>query len=101
DPAPILHALMGDTSLAQQLTIAGVIATVDAVNGPATLERYPESVKQIAVADRLVLTKTDLLADPDDRNGVIGRLARLNGEASVIEASFGAIEPSRLFDAGA
>ena len=101
DPAPILHALMGDTSLAQRLAIAGVVTTVDAVNGTATLERYPESVKQVAVADRLVLTKIDLLAGPEDRSGIASRLSRLNGEASILEASFGAIEPARLFDTGA
>ena len=61
DPAPILHALMTDSGLAQRLALAGVVATVDAVNGLATLARQPESVKQVAVADRLLLTKTDLV----------------------------------------
>src|SRR5947209_7077941 len=61
DPAPILHALMGDDNLAERLTLAGVVTTVDAVNGAETLVRQRESVKQVAVADRLILTKTDLL----------------------------------------
>ena len=60
DPAPILHALMSDAGLSQRLALAGVVATVDAVNGLATLARQPESLKQVAVADRLILTKTDL-----------------------------------------
>src|SRR5262245_25051517 len=63
DPAPILHALMGDTAISRRLACAGVVTTVDAVNGLATLARQPESVKQVAVADRLILTKTDLVAE--------------------------------------
>jgi G3E family GTPase len=99
DPAPILHALMGDSALARRLAIAGVVTTVDAVNGPVTLERYPESVKQVAVADRLVLTKTDLLSGAQHPRDIVASLAHLNGAASVVEASFGAIDPARLFDA--
>jgi G3E family GTPase len=99
DPAPILHALMSDAGLSERLALAGVVTTVDAVNGFATLERQPESVKQVAVADRLILTKTDLLeggAEP-----LTARLAALNPSAMLIEASFGAIDPARLFDIGA
>ena len=98
DPAPILHALMGDTALAQRLSLAGVVTTVDAVNGAATLARQPESVKQAAVADRLVLTKTDLAeAEPD---ALVGRLAAINPTAKILAASFGAIDPDLLFDIG-
>jgi G3E family GTPase len=99
DPAPILHALMGDAGLARRLALAGVVATVDAVNGPATLARQPESLKQVAVADRLVLTKTDLLQGP--AGDIAGRLAAINPSAPVLTASFGAIEAERLFDMGA
>jgi G3E family GTPase len=79
DPAPILHALMSDGGLAARLTLAGVVATVDAVNGLATLERHPESVKQVAVADRL---------------------ATLNPSAIRLQASFGDVDPACLFDMG-
>lgn len=96
DPAPILHALMSDAGLAERLTLAGVVTTVDAVNGLATLERQPESVKQVAVADRLVLTKTDLV------NGVaealVARLTAFNPSATLVQASFGEADPARLFD---
>ena len=57
----------------ERLALAGVVTTVDAVNGLATLARQPESVKQVAVADRLILTKTDLL---DGRGGRPGRAPR-------------------------
>jgi G3E family GTPase len=97
DPAPILHAVMSDDALAERLVLAGVVTTVDAVHGAQTLERQPESVKQVAVADRLVLTKTDLLAETPA--ALAERLAALNPSAPVLPASFGDIDPARLFDA--
>jgi G3E family GTPase len=74
DPAPILHVLMSDRDLAQRLSLAGVVALVDAVNGLHTLSRQPESAKQVAIADRLVLTKTDL-AERCEVDGLAERLA--------------------------
>lgn len=61
DPAPILHTLIAEQELAGRYRIAGVVTTVDAVNGLATLERHAEAAKQVAVADRLIITKTDLV----------------------------------------
>ena len=60
DPAPILHALMTDPIFAARLALGSVVTTVDAVNGCATLEREPVSRKQVAVADRIVVSKLDL-----------------------------------------
>jgi G3E family GTPase len=99
DPAPILHALMTDEAVAARLALAGVVATVDAVNGAGTLERHPESAKQAAVADRLVLTKTDL-AEAAAPEPLLARLAALNPAAPVLRAAHGRIDPARLFDAG-
>jgi G3E family GTPase len=99
DPAPVLHALMSDAGLSERLSLAGVVTTVDAVNGLGTLDRQPESVKQVAVADRLILTKTDLSGSGID--ALTARLAALNPEAAMLRASFGDIDPSRLFDMGA
>src|SRR5579884_2684318 len=62
DPAPILHTLMTDALVEDRYLLDGVVATVDAVNGMATLDLQPEAVKQAAVADRLLLTKADLAA---------------------------------------
>ncbi|MCM0020880.1 MAG: GTP-binding protein, partial [Tagaea sp.] len=62
DPAPILHTLMDDPVLAAYYRLDGVVTTVDAVNAMDQLDREPESVKQIAVADRVLLTKTDIAA---------------------------------------
>jgi G3E family GTPase len=97
DPAPILHAVMSDDALAERLTLAGIVTTVDAVHGADTLEQQPESIKQVAVADRLVLTKTDLVEEQP--TAVLDRLAALNPSAPVLPACFGDIDPAHLFDA--
>ncbi len=60
DPAPILQTLLSEPSVVRRYTLTRVLTTVDAVNGEATLLRHAEAHKQIAVADRLLVTKTDL-----------------------------------------
>ena len=98
DPAPILQTLMTDTKIAGRLVVGGVVTTVDAVNGTKTLIREEISVKQVAVADRLVVTKTDL-AEPM-QPALIRRLEALNGTAPVLHARQGRIDPQCLFDGG-
>jgi G3E family GTPase len=98
DPAPILQTLMTDTTIAERLVLGGVVATIDAVNGVGTLAREAISVKQVAVADRLVVTKSDLL--DVERSTLLPRLAALNAGAPVLQAQHGVIDPQRLFDAG-
>jgi G3E family GTPase len=95
DPAPILHTLMTDASMADRLVLGGVVTTVDAVAGAGTLDREAISVKQVAVADRLVLTKSDLAAAQPD---LLRRLGQLNAAAPVLIADHGRIDPQRLFD---
>jgi len=99
DPAPILHTLMSDPYLMSRYRLDGVVATVDAVNGGGTLDRQFESVKQAAVADRIVLTKVDA-AEADTVNDLSRRLRDLNPAAPLHTAAHGEIEPSLLFNAG-
>jgi G3E family GTPase len=94
DPAPILQALMTDRDIAEALRLESVIATVDCAAGGATLDAHPESVKQAALADRIVLTKTDLA----DSTALAERLRRLNPAASQLTARHGAVDPGLLFD---
>src|ERR1700694_1836553 len=82
DPAPILHTLMTEPIVAARYMLDGVVTTVDAVNGAATLDRQPEAGKQARVADRLLLTKTDL-AEPAVRQAFEARLAALNPSAAI------------------
>jgi G3E family GTPase len=93
DPAPILQALMTDREIAQALRLESVIATVDCAAGGATLDAHPQSVKQAALADRIVLTKTDL-ADP---GALAERLRRINPSAPQLTALHGAVDANLLF----
>ena len=96
DPAPILHALMADPAVTAHYRMDHVITTVDAVNALGQLAGHYESAKQAAVADRLVLTKSDL-ASQTDIAAVTARLQALNGEAPIFRVVNGAIEPDALF----
>jgi G3E family GTPase len=98
DPAPILHALMTDRDLQGIYALDGVITTVDAILGIATLAQYEESRRQAAVADRIVLTKTDL--DGAQADALKKRLALINPGASIVDAARDVVTPSLLFDCG-
>lgn len=97
DPAPILHALMADGSVAVQFLIDTVLTLVDAAQGEAALDRHPEARRQAALADRLLLTKTDLAGDAA---GLQARLMGLNPSAPLLRAVRGAIDPAQLFQPG-
>src|SRR5271170_6920930 len=99
DPAPVLHALFSDPIVAERYMIDGVVTTVDAVNGAGTLDRQPEAVKQAAVADRLIVTKSDL-AEPAALAALEARLRALNPGAPLLHAAHGAINPAELFGLG-
>jgi G3E family GTPase len=87
DPAPVLQSLMAHPVLVQAFRLDGVITLVDAVNGSATLDKHVEAVKQAAVADRLVLTKTDLVEDSDKIAALRSRLHALNPSAAIVDVS--------------
>jgi G3E family GTPase len=104
DPAPVLHTLMVHPYLVMRYRLDGIVTVIDAVNGAATLEAHPEAVKQAAVADRLVLTKTDLVESrPDGRRNVDVlrlRLSSLNPAAPILDAAAGEATAARLLDCG-
>jgi G3E family GTPase len=102
DPAPVLHTTMAHPYLVMRHRLDGVIAVVDAVNGAATLEAHPEAVKQAAVADRIVLTKTDLVGDAHAGALAVlmARLRALNPAAPILDAAAGQAIAARLFDCG-
>jgi len=99
----VLHTAMLHPYLVMRYRLDGVITLIDAVNGLSTLDQHPEAVKQAAVADRLVLSKTDLLDTPERRDAAArlrARLKRLNPAAPVLEARSEEATPTRLFDCG-
>lgn len=99
DPAPIIHTLMTDPLLASRYRLDGIVATVDAVNGARTLDNHAEAVKQAAMADRLVLTKTDI-ADYSAVEMLHARLRQLNPAAPILRADQGRLDPAEILDAG-
>lgn len=99
DPAPILHTLMDDSLVRSNYSLDGVITAVDALFGAQELDEHIESVKQVAMADRLVLTKTDLVDAPRVAS-LRSRILKLNPGATVLIADCGRIEPNELLDLG-
>ena len=99
DPAPILHTLMTDPVLGSRYRIDGIVTTVDAANAMSQLDAQYESVKQAAAADRIVLTKTDLIGS-DAVAALTARLATINPAAPILPVLHGDVAPDRLLDAG-
>lgn len=99
DPAPIIHMMMTAPVISNRYALDGIITTIDAINAAGQFNRYEESVKQAAVADRIVITKSDL-ADPAELDALNKRLEALNPGAPKVFAVMGEIEPDQLFDTG-
>ena len=98
DPAPIIATLLAEPVIRHHFRLGNVIVAVDAINGPLHLAQNPESVKQVAVADRIVLTKTDLAADAEVGEMKTAR-RRLNPTAPMLEAGIDPLEPDDLMAA--
>ena len=100
DPAPILHTLATDPLIASQFALRTVVTTVDAVNGLGQLDSFPEPVKQAALADVILITKTDL-ADRASVEALKARLRQLNPSVEMREVVHGEISPDQLFSRAA
>jgi G3E family GTPase len=103
DPAPVLHTVMSEPELLSRCRLESVITVVDGVQGEATLDAHAEAVKQAAVADRLVLTKLDLLTGregEDALHSLIGRLRALNPAARILTTHRGEATAARLLNSG-
>ena len=101
DPAPVLHTVMAHPYLMLRFRVDGVVTLVDTVNGNATLDAHEEAVKQAAMADRLVLSKTDLLtAGSGALRDLRTRLKKLNPGAVLLDVAKGEATAGALLDAG-
>jgi G3E family GTPase len=100
DPFPVLSTIKADPVLRHHFRAGNVITTVDAVNGIAQLDTYVESNRQAAIADRLVITKTDL-ANFEQVGELKRRLKRINPDADVLEAPAHRLSVVDLLDSGA
>jgi G3E family GTPase len=99
DPAPVLQTAMAHPYLVLRYRLDGVVTVVDTVNGEATLNEHAEAVKQAAMADRIVLTKTDI-ADAGQRERIVARLRTLNPAAQILDAAKGEATAGRLLNCG-
>ena len=99
DPAPIQDTLLNERWIAARHRMDGVVTTVDAVLGADQLDAHPEALRQAAMADRLLLTKTDQ-ATPEAVAALEARLAELNPAAPRYPVVNGVIDPALILDAG-
>jgi G3E family GTPase len=88
DPGPILQTLLVDVTLARAVRMDGVVTVADAANGAATLDAQFEAVSQAAMADLIVISKTDLVA-PSELKGFENRLRSINPTARILRAEHG------------
>jgi len=100
DPAPIMHTLMVEPDLLARYRLDRVVTIVDAIGASAALDRFPEATRQVAMADVLILSKTDLVAAHSSAQAVAAlraRVSALNPRARLVEAVQGAIDAAVCF----
>ncbi len=101
DPAPVLQTIMGHPEILQSYQLESVVTVVDAFNGSSTLDAHEEAVRQVAVADRIVLTKADLMNGPDGEealDAIIARIRKLAPSARILTTHNGEATAAKLFD---
>ncbi|HYW59222.1 MAG TPA: GTP-binding protein [Xanthobacteraceae bacterium] len=98
DPSPILTTFATDRALGGEFFVEAVIAVIAAADGIKTVAKFAEARRQIMLADRIVISKTDI-ADDDAVDALTGRLRELNPRARVIAADYGRLDPGWIADA--
>ncbi len=99
DPAPVIQTLISDTLIGAHFRLDGLVTLVDAFNGADTLRQHPEAAKQVAVADRMFITKTDLVSEAA-LWPLEAQLHALNPRATLTRVVQGDIEPASLLNLG-
>lgn len=99
DPAPVLYTLLEDFFIAERYRIDGVVTAVDATHGAGQLARHVEALKQVSMADRLLLTKCDL-ATPEQTIPLAHHLARINPGAPLFEVHHGNVVAAQIMGCG-
>lgn len=97
DPGPIIQTMRTDPFLVRNVRMDGVVTVVDAANGQATLDAQFEAVSQAAVADLIVLSKTDLVTEAE-RRAICTRLNALNPTADIAFTQDADFSPARLWN---
>ena len=103
DPAPVMQIIFTNPMVKNHYSLDGVVTTVDLINGSSSLGRFPECVKQAAIADRLIITKSDLLegaGHQEKLSNLSGQLRALNPAAPIVVRKTGDVDPEDLFGTG-
>lgn len=100
DPAPILHAVLYHPYLSLRYSLTEIITVVDAVNGATTLDSHEEARRQVAVADKLILSKTDLVTDQPEFERLEQHLTSLNPGAAIIKVTNGQLPATPIIADG-
>ena len=100
DPAPVLQIILTNPMIFNHFALDGVVTTVDTINGVSSLDRFPECVKQAAIADRLIITKVDMVENDKQIKILEERLRVLNPAAPIIATTTQDANPSDLFGTG-
>ena len=100
DPAPVLQIILTNPMVANHFALDGVVTTVDIINGVSSLDRFPECIKQAAIADRLIITKIDMAENISNTETLKKRLRKLNPAAPIIATTTKEANPSDLFGTG-
>jgi G3E family GTPase len=99
DPAPVVQTLASDTLLAAHYRLDGLITLVDGLHGVGQIDQQTEAVKQIAIADKILVTKTDLTS-AEHLETLCGRIRQLNSHSPIEFIRQGEVDPKRLIDLG-
>ena len=100
NPVPIIHTLMSSIELIRIYSLDGVITVVDSINGEKTLDLHEESLKQLALAEKIILSKTDIV-DKDEIKSLVYRIKEINPVSQIIFSKFGNIPLEKIFGLGA
>ena len=100
NPVPIIHTLMNSIELIRIYSLDGVITVVDSINGEKTLDLHEESLKQLALAEKIILSKTDIV-DKDEIKSLVYRIKEINPVSQIIFSKFGNIPLEEIFGLGA
>jgi G3E family GTPase len=97
DPAPIMQAILSEQRLTPHFRLGQMITTVDAVNGEKTWTRHREARQQLATADRVIVTKTDLVEE-DDIAVLMDKLAHMNPSATLLKSRKAQLPASQILE---
>ncbi len=98
NPGPVAQTFFMDEDIGTSYLLDGVITVIDAGNAMQQLDRFQEAQRQVGFADRMLLSKTDLVGDEAQLAGLEARLKRINPRAPIVRANFGAVPISEILD---